>query len=144
MPVAFAILNFIIASISLAANAVSNVNSNSNNNNNNNNDNNNNDNNVNIANNNNNANNMNTVMFLPAIGKRRRRRDLLLAKNPSLSRTVIRALESFLALETCDSRDCRRQIMCRARYLSQDKEYAILSNHILDGILDSYGSTDSD
>ena len=76
---AFAILNFILSSISLAANAVSNTNSNSNNNNNNNNDNNNNDNNVNIANNNNLVGNVNQVMFLPAIGRRRRRKRTSLA-----------------------------------------------------------------
>ena len=77
---AFTILNFILSSVSLAANAVSNTNSNSNNNNNNNNDNNNNDNNVNIANNNNLVGNVNQVMFLPAIGRRRRKRTSLVGQ----------------------------------------------------------------
>ena len=59
-----------MASISIAANLLSNTNSNSNNNNNNNNNNNKNDNNINIGNNNNNVNSQNVLMFNPMIGRR--------------------------------------------------------------------------
>jgi hypothetical protein len=59
-----------MASISIAANLLSNTNSNSNNNNNNNNDNNKNDNNINIGSSNNNVNNQNVLMFNPMMGRR--------------------------------------------------------------------------
>merc|ERR1711953_1158688 len=69
-------MNFVMASISIAANLLSNSNSNSNNNNNNNNNNNKNDNNINIGNNNNNVNSQNVIMFMPPVGKKRRRRSI--------------------------------------------------------------------
>jgi len=67
---AFTFLNFVMGSVSIAANLMNNVNSNNDNNNNNNNDNNNNVANVNIGNNNNAGNNANTVMFMPMNGRR--------------------------------------------------------------------------
>ena len=67
---ALTFLNFVMSSISIAVNLLSNTNSNSNNNNNNNNNNNKNDNNVNIGNSNNNVNSQNVVMFNPMMGRR--------------------------------------------------------------------------
>ena len=66
---AFTFLNFVMGSVSIAANLMNNVNSNNDNNNNNNNDNNNNVANINVGNNNNAGNNANTVMFMPMNGK---------------------------------------------------------------------------
>ena len=63
-------MNFVMASISIATNLLSNTNSNSNNNNNNDNNLNKNDNNVNIGSNNNNVNSQNVLMFNPMIGRR--------------------------------------------------------------------------
>ena len=142
---AFTILNFILSSISLAANAVSNTNSNSNNNNNNNNDNNNNDNNVNVANNNNLVGNVNQVMFLPAIGKRRRRRwsktdepdvrtfhrGSLLARSAAHSHLAIAAMRTFVELEGCgSSSSCRTSVIC-AQWKSWESDP--ISQHLSEG-----------
>ena len=145
---AFTILNFILSSISLAANAVSNTNSNSNNNNNNNNDNNNNDNNVNVANNNNLVGNVNQVMFLPAIGRRRRssfnpaefiktRRTFrrgsksILVRSAAHSRLAIAAMRTFVELEGCGrSSPCRASVIC-AQWKSGESD--LIAQHLLEG-----------
>ena len=144
---AFTILNFILSSISLAANAVSNTNSNSNNNNNNNNDNNNNDNNVNVANNNNLEGNVNQVMFLPAIGRRRRKRrsttddtDIRTFRGGSKSipdrsaahsRLAIAAMRTFVELEGCgSSSSCRAAVIC-AQWKSGESDP--IAQHLFEG-----------
>ena len=146
---AFTILNFILSSISLAANAVSNTNSNSNNNNNNNNDNNNNDNNVNVANNNNLVGNVNQVMFLPAIGRRRRRSSSdpaeliktylkfrrgsksILDRSAAHSRLAIAAMKTFVDMEGCgSSSSCRASVIC-AQW--QSGEGDAIAQHLLVG-----------
>merc|ERR1712226_1066585 len=92
-------LNFAMASISIAANLLSNSNSNSNNNNNN-------------GNNNNNVNSQNVIMFMPPIGKKRRRRRSIFANTQKFCETddpisnwmkqlVIQSLDFFLRLENC-------------------------------------------
>ena len=124
---AFAILNFIISSISVASSVVSNTNSNSNNNNNNNNDNNNNDNNVNVANNNNLLGNMNQVMFLPGVGKRRR--SWSSDGSAAFSRLAIASMTVFMKLEACRSHSCQASILC-AEYNSRSGAAA---QHILEG-----------
>ena len=127
---AFTILNFILSSISLAANAVSDTNSNSNNNNNNNNDNNNNDNNVNVANNNNLAGNVNQVMFLPAVGRRRKRSP---PPDPEYSRLAIAAIRTFVELEGCGSLSCRASLLCGGGQSKAGKIDAVVAEHLLEG-----------
>ena len=102
-------LNFVLASLSIAASVSSNTNSNANANNDNNNNNNLNDNNVNIGNNNNNVNSENMLTFQPMVGKRRRRylkQDIdptcMLQTYPNwLSKSAFEALEFFARLESC-------------------------------------------
>ena len=71
---AFAFMNFMMGTISIAASLMNNINSNNNNNNNNDNNNNNNAANINIGNNNNNGNNVNMVSFSPEMGRKRKRK----------------------------------------------------------------------
>ena len=102
-------LNFVLASLSIAASVSSNTNSNANANNDNNNNNNLNDNNVNIGNNNNNVNSENMLTFQPMVGKRRRRYikqnidPMCMFQNyPNwVSKTAFLAFEFFARLESC-------------------------------------------
>ena len=102
-------LNFVLASLSIAASVSSNTNSNANANNDNNNNNNLNDNNVNIGNNNNNVNSENMLTFQPMVGKRRRRyikqnldHMCMFQNYPNwVSKTAFQAFEFFARLESC-------------------------------------------
>ena len=97
-----------------------------NNNNNNNNDNNNNDNNVNVANNNNLAGNVNQVMFLPAIGRRKRS-----PLDPEYSRLAIAAIKTFVELEGCGSLSCRASLLCGGQ--SKAGKIDAVAEHLLEG-----------
>ena len=136
-------LNFVIGSLSLAANLVSNVNSNSNNNNNNNNDNNNNDNNINIGNSNNNVNSQNQLTFLPMVGRRaidRKIRSIFWSKREELcqehrqgktwlAKCAIRTIELFVRLESCrkNNREDRQIVeLCQNSEICDEKN--VLSN----------------
>ena len=102
-------LNFVLASLTIAASVSSNTNSNANANNDNNNNNNLNDNNVNIGNNNNNVNSENMLTFQPMVGKRKRRylekgHEFMCTLHDHqtwISKSALNALEFFARLESC-------------------------------------------
>ena len=149
----FTFLNFAMASISIAANLLSNSNSNSNNNNNNNNNNNKNDNNINIGNNNNNVNSQNVIMFMPPVGKKRRRRRSIFANTQKfcesddpipnwMKQLVIQTLDFFLRLENCSKSKSVHQLECKKNEISiektrlssmQDSDRKFVLEHLLIG-----------
>ena len=117
-------LNFVLASLSIAASVSSNTNSNANANNANNNNNNLNDNNVNIGNNNNNVNSENMLTFQPMVGKRRRRylkQDLdpicAFQNYPDwASNTAFFAFEFFARLESCKKLEHQKGLIYRTKH----------------------------
>ena len=126
-------LNFVLASLSIAASVSSNTNSNANANNDNNNNNNLNDNNVNIGNNNNNINSENMLTFQPMVGKRRRRYlyqeldSICTFQNyPSWKlEAAYHAFELFAKLESCKKLTRKNEYMKRA---SDDHKICVQQN----------------
>ena len=143
-------MNFVMASISIAANLLSNTNSNSNNNNNNDNNLNKNDNNVNIGNNNNNVNSQNVLMFNPMIGRRstyarRVLKEVVLEsctnhQVPWLKKSAFHSIDFFVRLQNCakgkDKIYCQRQEVEKERKnlkLIHNSEEKYVTEHLLLG-----------
>ena len=163
-------LNFVLASLTIAASVSGNTNSNANANNDNNNNNNLNDNNVNIGNNNNNVNSENMLTFQPMVGKRKRRylnkgHDFMCTlhdNNSWASETALNALEFFARLESCKKfarknepiyRSNNKYNICLKHNIFQEsnrielieimkqKEFA---SHLFCGALSQFGSVGQD
>ena len=158
-------LNFVLASLSIAASVSSNTNSNANANNDNNNNNNLNDNNVNIGNNNNNVNSENMLTFQPMVGKRRRRylkQDLdpacAFQYYPNwISKTAFLAFEFFARLESCKKLQHQEELINRSNNfcveqnilhetkrlrLIENKEEKELASHLFCGTIRQLFSTE--
>ena len=124
-------MNFVMASISIAANLLSNTNSNSNNNNNNDNNLNKNDNNVNVGNNNNNVNSQNVLMFNPMIGRRSTYARRVLKESvlesctnhqiPWLKKSALHSIDFFVRLQNC-AKSVDGKINCQRKAVENEKE----------------------